>query len=161
MHEHAAEPAHVVRRECLPRREEIRDAIAGDARQSPIGAQPESAFRIFENRAHQRSHSALFHRTQAVNAPSWHAPTAPADYELVTLDGRGNSSWQVPVSQSRALVGSTVEGSIVSHDGVRTAVTGHYYPYDHLPGGWLFFPRSEGASRAEFVVDGVTNVARR
>jgi len=108
------------------------------------------------------NYQALFHRGQAVNGEYWKAaPTQRVDYELLTVDGEGHAVWRGPVTQSRAFLGTGVEGTVVGRDGTRAAITGHYFPYDHLPGGWLLFPRSEGASRAEFVVDGVRAVAER
>jgi hypothetical protein len=105
---------------------------------------------------------ALFNRGKNVNAAYWHEPTgAPAEYEVALVDGQGRGTWQSTVTRGRALVGSDVAGTIATRGGSTRTVKGHYFRYDHLPGGWVFFPRSDDAIRAEFNLDGLTSIVVR
>jgi hypothetical protein len=45
--------------------------------------------------------------------------------------------------------------SLRTADGRTLPTRGHYYRYDHLPGGWLFFPTpDEPVQRAELTLSG-------
>ena len=99
-----------------------------------------------------------FHkRGQNVNAAYWHQPAGRRlSYDMVAVDAQGNVRWGRPITRQRPLAGAAIP---VILDGQRT-VSGAYFRFDHMPGGWLFVPRS-GARRADFVVNGRTHRAER
>jgi len=94
---------------------------------------------------------ALHNRCKNVNLASWQLPPEGYfGYDLITLDAAGQPRWRRPIRRQRPLISSeTVE--VILDD--RTTAVGQYFRFDHMPGGWLFVPRT-GAARAKFLLDG-------
>jgi hypothetical protein len=87
----------------------------------------------------------LLARAKNVNLPKLGADTGRhLPHELVVVDGLGNADWR-ETTQSDLGAGS-VDVAVTLETGEVERVRGHYYAYDHLPGGWLLFPSP--ASRA-------------
>lgn len=105
---------------------------------------------------------AMFNRGRNVNMPSYHGG-GPADveYELVTLDGSGVAEWQSQVHRGAPLSGRDVTVHVTMESGAATEMSGEYFEWDHLPGGWLFVPRTPQATRLDFELDGMTTSALR
>ncbi len=84
-------------------------------------------------------------------------------HELVTVDGDGNARWHDTVLHAPASLARRVPVSLVSAGGNASQVDAVYYSYDHLPGGWVMFPKTEGVRnvRAELVVNNRFVVAQR
>lgn len=105
------------------------------------------------------TYKALYTRMQNVSLSSYTG--APSEYEVIAVDGSGVATWASSSYRSRPITSTAVDVSLVTEAGP-TSVHGHYFPYDHLPGGWLLVPKTQTpASRAEFTVEGTFNVARR
>ncbi|MCA9625184.1 MAG: hypothetical protein KC731_39445, partial [Myxococcales bacterium] len=100
------------------------------------------------------NYSALLARGVNVNQPDIYLPEV--DYDLLTFDGAGHATWQQQVTR-RAFRGTgTVEARV---DGAEP-VLAHAYRYDHLPGGWIYVPRTTGhPGSIEVTVDGETLTA--
>jgi len=103
------------------------------------------------------TYTALLKRGKFVNLPKWQ--DAPGDtervaYDVISVDGAGQATWQQRVTREALRGLPTVPVHLESHTGQRD-VSGHFYRYDHLPGGWLLVP-SDGfdAHRATFAIDG-------
>jgi len=93
----------------------------------------------------------LWKRGQYVNAASWQLPPGWVWYDVLMLDGAGGARWAGRPIRRRHPLYSGEELAVVL-DG-ETTTPGQLYRFDHLPGGWVFVPRS-GAIRAELRVDG-------
>jgi hypothetical protein len=103
------------------------------------------------------NYAALLERGKNVNLPRYHegvkgSAEGDGDYTIAAYDGFGKVTFK---SQRMAHpVGDAVELSVVTDAGP-TAVTGHHYQYDHMPGGWFVFPKQELTVKAvEASVDG-------
>lgn len=93
----------------------------------------------------------LWKRGQHVNMASWLLPPGGVWYDVLMLDGAGGARWAGrPINRRRPL--NSGEAVAVVLDG-QTTTQGQIYRFDHLPGGWIFVPRSE-ARDAELHVDG-------
>lgn len=109
------------------------------------------------------SYAALLARGQHVNAPLYQpAPTGHTEqldrvaYDLITVDAAGEARYQQTLTRERLVDGSTLPVRLDKAGSQRT-VDGHFYRYDHLPGGWLLVPSGDfDPSRAVFELDGVT-----
>jgi hypothetical protein len=95
--------------------------------------------------------TALWQRGKYVNLASWQLPPGGLWYDVIVLDRTDQARWaRRPVQRRRPLhSGHAVE---VILDGETTS-RGEYYRFDHMPGGWLFVPRT-GARSAEFRLGG-------
>ena len=84
---------------------------------------------------------ALLYRSSHVNAPRLYTPSDSQRFEMVTVDGSGHGTWRRDAGATTALrstANSTV--TVTRTDGSSQQVEGHFFGYDHLPGGWLMFP---------------------
>ena len=95
----------------------------------------------------------LWQRGRHVNTATWQLPASGYfGYDVVALDGQGRARFSQSIRRQRPLrSGHSVS---VTLDGEQV-VKGAYFGFDHMPGGWLFIPRTK-ASRAEFLLDGRT-----
>ncbi|MBW2455249.1 MAG: hypothetical protein JRI68_12095 [Deltaproteobacteria bacterium] len=110
------------------------------------------------------TYTALFHRGKNVNLPDMHgaaldayraAPLAQVDHELIAVDGQGHATWQPRVKKQLLGPADSIPVNLRTADGRSLPTRGHYYRYDHLPGGWLFFPTpSEPVQRVEVTLEG-------
>jgi hypothetical protein len=105
----------------------------------------------------------LLARSGNVNLPSWQPPPEGAiEYQLITLDGDGHGAFQLVTERARPLAGTPLPVAAETTAGTQATVNGRYFPYDHLPGGWLFVPTGgEQLDRVELRLDGTTVVAHR
>lgn len=62
-------------------------------------------------------------------------------WERARLDGEGQLTWIDPVKLRRPPIGRATEVTVLEGGGERV-VTGHFFAYDHLPGGVLLWPQS-------------------
>ncbi|MEQ9322515.1 MAG: hypothetical protein RIF41_25335, partial [Polyangiaceae bacterium] len=101
--------------------------------------------------------NALLSRGQHVNMPKWQeAPAADerVAYDVISVNGAGQAEWQQRITRETLRELPTVPVHLESKTATRD-VQGHYYPYDHLPGGWLLVPAGDfEANRARFAIDG-------
>ena len=80
---------------------------------------------------------------------------ARVDHELILIDGQGRGDWKRSVKRQAVGPAGSIPVSLRTLDGQTIQARGHYYRYDHLPGGWLFFPKpAVSVNRAELSVDG-------
>ena len=102
--------------------------------------------------------NALLSRGQHVNMPKWQeAPAADerVAYDVISVNGAGQAEWQQRITRETLRELPTVPVHLESKTATRD-VQGHYYPYDHLPGGWLLVPAGDfEANRARFAIDGM------
>jgi hypothetical protein len=83
------------------------------------------------------------------------ASYAPKRYRFVDVDGEGRLSWGDPITLDEPLFEDPQTVTYTDHDGrVIASVTGHYYAYDDLPGGYLLVPEPPAAA-AGLAVDGL------
>ncbi len=102
---------------------------------------------------------ALHRRSQNVNLPSFIGE--PLTYDVVAVDGAGNTEWGDPIERTVPYDGVEVTVRARVRDGSHD-VPARFLPWDHLPGGLLFVPRLVGKpERLEATVGGVRAVARR
>ena len=100
----------------------------------------------------------LWERGKHVNAASWQLPPEGyLGYDLIATDGLGKARWGRPIRRQQPLLSDLMIP--VTLDGQRV-VSGAYFRFDHIPGGWLFVPRSR-ATRARFQLHGRTLEVRR
>jgi hypothetical protein len=98
---------------------------------------------------------AMHARSQNVNR-GFAMPGPRRTWDVIAVDRRG-ARWGEPITRAGTWAGDAVE---VVVDGERTA--GRFVRWDHMPGGLLAFPRTDGAPRAaEFVIDGLRYRAER
>ncbi len=91
---------------------------------------------------------ALFQRIQG--SASGSASTAAytvtqepsAEYERVLVRSDGSHLWDSPLALDGPPSGDTVPVDVVTQDGSSANVRGHFVPFDHLPGGFLLFPKT-------------------
>ena len=88
------------------------------------------------------NYQGLVERMAAVaGSPSIYAPDAPTHYRLVNVKGDGSLRWGDPIEVHTPLVSKPISIALEDDAGKTiSTVTGHFYPYDHLPGGMLFVP---------------------
>ncbi len=98
----------------------------------------------------------LYDRAAWVNLPRTTESVAPRKYRVLALDGNGGGVINADVMLSNhEIKGSPVDVLVQGADGART-ITGQYFRWDHLPGGWVIVPEQVHAmERAEVTVRGV------
>jgi hypothetical protein len=100
------------------------------------------------------NYSGLLSRAKNVNLPLMHGPMAR--HEILVVDATGQAAWSDAVDAPEVGDEGGFDVDVTVETGAVERVTAHYYPYDHLPGGWLIFPTpAERPVRVEAVVDGV------
>jgi hypothetical protein len=107
--------------------------------------------------------AALLDRLQSVNGAALVFPAESLDrtYERVRIGAGGAITWLEDLSMHRPPLGDSVPVTVQGESGSAT-LEARYYPYDHLPGGVLLWPRPAGASSAmQVVLDGVAFSASR
>lgn len=108
--------------------------------------------------------TALSRRSQNVNEAKWFVPEGvePA-YDLVLVGADGSVTWGERLPASKPLTGTKVDVELELDTDVEV-VTGQYFKYDHIGGGWLFLPTTMDAPvphGATFSADGLTITATR
>lgn len=93
--------------------------------------------------------TAFFNRIKAVNNASIVVPEAMKNltYDRARIDAGGQMHWLSPVKLELPPSAEPVDVTVESDAGV-AAVTGQYYPYDHLPGGVVLWPQVGGPSKS-------------
>ncbi len=88
------------------------------------------------------TYAAMFDRIAYVNEqPSFRLNSQPQQYRVGLVDGAGNVTWRRYTTLDQPLHGGGIEISLRdAQDQDSGAVTGHFFPYDHLPGGMLMVP---------------------
>ena len=108
------------------------------------------------------TYTALFNRISAVNGASWHYDPNDLDqsYERIRIDEEG-ATWTKPIDLH--LPPSGKPASVTLEDGGRhEVVAGRFYPYSHLPGGVLLFPKQpRSVTSASFDIEGLTRLVVR
>jgi len=117
--------------------------------------------------------NALISRGTAVNLPMKKQPppldklpvdTVTADkvrYELINIDAHG-ADWSRSIDATALTTDATVALTVRSTGGDATELQGHFFRWDHMPGGWLLFPKPAfEPARAEVVMNGETIVVHR
>ncbi len=103
--------------------------------------------------------AALLARGKNVNLPRLHegvhedgAFTATAEHTIAAFDGFGKTTWTTqPMARP---IGKPTLATAITAAGP-TMVEGHFFRYDHLPGGWFVFPKRDvRVERIELSVDG-------
>ena len=92
------------------------------------------------------SYSKLFERSVFVNsfAQVQRAPGVPETYRMLSVDMKGQLDWSSSMTLRHTPTGEPREIDLVDAGGKTTGtVTGHFYPYDHLPGGIVLLPEPE------------------
>lgn len=92
---------------------------------------------------------ALMNRIQGVNQTRIVVPAELRDltYDRAYVDGDGELHWLPPVQMEAPPQGEAVAMD-VEVGGSLTTLTGHFYPYSHLPGGVFVWPQAGAPSRA-------------
>jgi hypothetical protein len=108
------------------------------------------------------NYGALSWRALHVNLPRYYQPPTITDaYQIVSVgaDGRGRFLGDVRRGQPG---GTAIAVTLVAEGGTRLEVEGRYYRFDHLPGGWLMYPKASLPTlRAEALIEGRRMVANR
>ncbi|MEO7091978.1 MAG: M66 family metalloprotease [Polyangiales bacterium] len=65
---------------------------------------------------------------------------SPRTYRFVHVGVDGKLTWGKTVKITSTIAGDEIAATVRADDGTETAVTGHYYPYGDLPGGYLLVP---------------------
>ncbi|MEM9692272.1 MAG: hypothetical protein AAGA56_06995 [Myxococcota bacterium] len=103
------------------------------------------------------TYEALANRIAIVGAQS-DARYAPEDldrvYDRFLVDGEGRITKLDPMTFHRPPTGSLVETEVVTEAGQRITIEGHFYRYDHLPGGTLIVPQERRAGVIEAKLEG-------
>lgn len=96
--------------------------------------------------------TAFFNRIKAVNGASILVPEEMKNltYDRARIDGEGQMHWLSPVTLELPPSAEPVDLTVESDTGV-AAVTGQFYPYDHLPGGVVLWPQAGGPTRSVVV----------
>jgi hypothetical protein len=91
----------------------------------------------------------LLDRIKAVNQASIYVPPELKNrtYDRAWVDDAGELHWLPALKMELPPQGEPVELDVEA-DGGSYAVAGHYYPYDHLPGGVFVWPQASGPSAA-------------
>lgn len=99
----------------------------------------------------------LYDRVKNVNTVSWQPPAAGSfDYDVIVVDGSGQARWAQSIERSRPLISAeAIDVTLDSKISGGTTVRAEYYRFDHIPGGWLFVPRTPAsAATYRFRLDG-------
>jgi hypothetical protein len=105
----------------------------------------------------------LLDRGRNVNLPKKIVPPQRAQlgYQMISFNGEGAATWHGAATFAPT-VEPTVSVSVITEGGHAAQLYGHYYSWDHMPGGWLFMPNTERRTiRAELVIDGTFVAATR
>ncbi|MBW2527727.1 MAG: hypothetical protein JRI23_26335 [Deltaproteobacteria bacterium] len=106
----------------------------------------------------------LFERIATVNgAYRWYTPDAeaPREYERIEIRPDGTAHWRQPLRNAGPLGGQPLTVTIQIDD-AQQEIDGAYFPYSHLSGGLLLFPRTERPpSVATWRLDGILRTASR
>lgn len=96
--------------------------------------------------------TAFWKRMKAVNGASILVPDEMKNltYDRARIDGDGELHWLSSVKLEHPPSADPVDVTVTSDAGV-TAVTGQFYPYDHLPGGVVLWPRAGGPTKSVVV----------
>lgn len=95
------------------------------------------------------TYKALFTRIQSVNKPMTGTRVAYPEsmldqvYMRARIDDQGELSWMTPVTLHTPPVGAETKTVTMETDTGSEAITGQYYPYDHIGGGILVWRESE------------------
>ncbi len=92
--------------------------------------------------------NALATRMAYVYGAKLDLPTTPTTYRLVSVDGDGKLEWGDAITTVNPPWGKTHAVKVSTAGGAVANVTGHYYPYDHLPGGLLVLPEGTAVVRS-------------
>jgi len=105
----------------------------------------------------------LHRRSQNVNMPNIEPPpSGKFEYQLVGIEGDGNTYWHPSIIEKRRPLSGLKTPVTVEINGITQTVTGQFFPYDHLPGGWLFIPSTgQQVTNTKITLDGVKTVALR
>jgi hypothetical protein len=83
----------------------------------------------------------LAQRMRAVHdLPKPMSLTGARTYRFVHVGIDGKLTWGKTVKITSPIAGEEISATVRAEDGTETAVTGHYYPYGDLPGGYLLVP---------------------
>ncbi len=105
----------------------------------------------------------LFSRLAAVNASAqlqFDPSQLNLTYERIRIDADG-VTWGEPITLVTPPMGELKTVTVTDEVGDQT-LSGRFYPYSHLPGGVLLFPRQQLVARvASFDIQGLRTVAER
>lgn len=122
------------------------------------------------------TYNALFERIATVNSQAnftagsaGGAPSAQQTFRVANVDASGNLAWDGDLDLDQAPTGGTTRAidyvaADASFGGTRTIAkaVGHFYPYDHLPGGIVLVPKNADVARWTHVrVSGAANTLAR
>jgi hypothetical protein len=95
------------------------------------------------------TYEGIFERIAYVNQQASFRAAAPAQrYRVGLVDAGGRVAWRRYTELSRPLVGNPIEIALLDRGAERERITGHFFPYDHLPGGMLMVPVPDRAPTA-------------
>jgi hypothetical protein len=106
----------------------------------------------------------LMTRGAAVNMPKKMGanPLTQVSYELISVDASGSASWARTVDATPLKSEGSVAINVRDDAGHETDVRGHYYHWDHLPGGIVMFPTPAfEPTRADIVLNGASMAVER
>lgn len=94
------------------------------------------------------NYKALFSRLQAINGADMQVPVwdVPRAYRMVRVPGDGTATVGDRVDVTAPLFGEERTVSVTLSDGTSRTLTGNYYAYDHIPGGYLMVPEPQNLS---------------
>lgn len=109
------------------------------------------------------TYSGILNRIKAVNMAKIVVPDAVKNltYDRAQIDETGDLRWLPPMKLEMPPQGEPLDLDVEA-DGGAYAVEGHYFPFDHLPGGVLVWPQA-GAPSAAVTLDwkgSLTTLAR-
>ncbi|APR78473.1 Hypothetical protein A7982_03820 [Minicystis rosea] len=90
------------------------------------------------------TYEAIFQRMKTVNNADFAVPDALKDleWERARVGANGELTWLSSVQMERPPMGQLTPVT-EQRAGSATTVDGHFFPYDHLPGGVLLWPKSQ------------------
>jgi hypothetical protein len=93
------------------------------------------------------TYKAFFNRIKAVNGASLYVPPELKNrtYDRVRIDMDGNLHWMPSFKMEMPPQSTPIELTVTTDAGPQV-VTGHFYEYDHLPGGVILWPQAGGPS---------------
>jgi hypothetical protein len=109
------------------------------------------------------TYKAIFDRIKTVNKALIEVPDALKNlvWERARVDGQGKLSWLPPQQLELPPQGEATKVTVIVA-GAATVADGHFFPYDHLPGGVLFWPKQKAsAARVEVTLGGKSAVLVR
>ncbi|MFO0593045.1 MAG: M66 family metalloprotease [Polyangiaceae bacterium] len=92
--------------------------------------------------------NALFERIKAVNGAKIVVPPELMNltYDRARIDADGQLHWMEPVTIDIPPQNEPIDIEVETPQGPQT-ITGHFYGYDHLPGGVVLWPQAGGPSK--------------